>query len=557
MLREISIKDFAIIEKLDVDFSKGMTALTGETGAGKSIIIDAVGLLAGGRGSSDFIRTGATKAVLQGVFDANTSKNTEKALDEVGVEPDDELIITREIHNNGRNVCRINGTIVNLQSLRLIGDTLIDIHGQNEHQELMDREKHLDTLDQYDDGQIKTVLKEYQTIFSRLQTVKQSLKKQLANEQEWNQRVDMLRFQIDEISTANLKSGEEEELILKRDQLNNFQAISAALSSSMQALENDDGGAATDLVGGIMNDLESIAEYGTEYQKMAEEASNAYYSLEDVASSVRDAIDGLEWNNGELDQVEQRLELIHQLKRKYGDSINEVLEYFEKIKTELDSMIGTGDSANELSQQVEELEAKTQKLGIRLSKIRKKSALSLEKRVQEQLNELYMNNTIFKVQFTERKSPELSGLDDVEFFIQPNPGEQLRPLVKIASGGELSRIMLALKTIFAQNDGVTSIIFDEVDTGVSGRVAQAIADKIHEIANHSQVLCITHLPQVAAKADQQLHVAKEVKNDRTTTTLTVLNDEGRVQEIARMLAGNEITKLSVAHARELLTIEHS
>ncbi|EOA09192.1 DNA repair protein RecN [Pediococcus acidilactici] len=556
MLLELSIKDFAIIEKLDASFRQGMTVLTGETGAGKSIIIDAVGLLAGGRGSVDFVRTGADKAVLQGVFDIAEIANTKTVLEELGIEPTNDLVITRELLKTGRSVCRVNGTIVNLNSLKKIGQTLIDIHGQNEHQELMDSDKHLRLLEQFDYATVADTKQRYQAAFKAYTKLNRRLNQSLKNEHEWNQRVDMLQFQVDEIKAANLIEGEDEELEKRRDQLVNFQSISDALATSFQVLESEEGVSATDQIGNVMQEMQGIADYDEEYEQIADEVQNAYYSLEDVTNRVRSAIDSMEWNPAELDEVEQRLETIRQLKKKYGNSITEILKYLSRIENELAEMTGAGQNLDDLAVEVEKRLQETKQLGTQLTNLRQKMALKLEQAVRDQLAGLYMEKTQFKVQFNSKKVPELDGLDDVEFLIQPNPGEDLKPLAKIASGGELSRIMLALKTIFARNEGVTSIIFDEVDTGVSGRVAQAIADKIHEISNHSQVLCISHLPQVAARADYQLHVAKKVVKGRTMTNLTALDDEGRVNEIAKMLAGVDLTELSLEHARELLQMEH-
>lgn len=555
MLLELSIKDFAIIEQLDVSFKQGMTVLTGETGAGKSIIIDAVGLLAGGRGSVDFVRTGTDKAVLQGVFDISEIENTKTVLTNLGIEPSDDLVITRDLFKTGRSVCRVNGTIVNLNSLKLVGQTLIDIHGQNEHQELMDSEKHLALLDQYDENAVGAIREKYQATFTEYSKLNNQLNKSRQNEHEWNQRVDMLQFQVDEIQSANLEQGEDDELEKRREQLINFQSISDALATSFQILEGDDDVSAIDQIGSVMQELQGISDYDEEYQQMSEEVQNAYYALEDVTNRVRSSIDAMEWNSAELDEVEQRLEVIRQLKKKYGNSITEIINYLQKIEIELNEMTGSGRDLNDLSEMVEQRYQEVKKLGLQLTKVRQEMAVSLEQAIREQLSGLYMEKTQFKVQFTPKKIPDHEGFDEVEFLIQPNPGEELKPLAKIASGGELSRIMLALKTIFARNEGVTSIVFDEVDTGVSGRVAQAIADKIHEISLHSQVLCISHLPQVAARADHQLHVAKKVVGGRTMTRLTILNDEGRVNEIAKMLAGVNITELSLEHARELLQTE--
>ena len=557
MLVELSIKDFAIIEKLNVNFNKGMTVLTGETGAGKSIIIDAVGLLAGGRGSVDFVRKGTNKAVLQGVFDTSKNSKIGSLLAEFDIPTDDFLIITRELFKSGRSVCRVNGVILTLNNLKRIGHTLIDIHGQNEHQELMDSEKHIDLLDQYDYKVVDQVKKNYQKLYDEYRKISKKYNQTKNNEHEFNQRLDMLKFQLDEIKSVNLKAGEDEELEQRRDQLSNYQDILTALSNSIQILDGEDESSTISQVNNVSSELEGIANFDSEYQELSDETQNAYYALEDVANRIRQVIDTLEWNPQELNEVESRLEIIRQLKKKYGDSIDDILEYEAKISQEYNEMSLNNDDVDDLQKKSEEAYQKVLDAGEKLHDVRQNLSVKLQKAIQHQLSELYMDKTKFEVVFNKKEKMDNKGLYDVEFYIQPNPGEDLKPLAKIASGGELSRIMLALKTIFAKNDGVTSIIFDEVDTGVSGRVAQAIADKIHQISTYSQVLCISHLPQVAARADNQLHVEKQIKDNRTRTSIKSLNLDERIMEIARMLAGVDVTDLSRQHAKELLDLEHN
>lgn len=553
MIQELIIRDLAIIDKLDVDFQEKMTVLTGETGAGKSIIIDALGLLAGGRGSSEFIRKGANKTSLQGLFIVPKHAITNRILEQVGIElEDDTLILQRDIQRNGRNICRINGVLVNLATLRQVGETLIDIHGQNEHQELMKAEQHLHLLDEYDHN-LQILKQDYQQAYRKYKNLKQVIAKRQADEQAWAQRLDMLQFQVQEISEAQLKASEENELMQEKSRLDNYQAIYGALEGSYQLLNGEE----ADFLGALgkaMHELEKVNELAPEIQGVYEKIAGAYYELQDAARDVSSQLANLEWDENRLNALEQRLELLHQLKRKYGDSIPEVLEYLAKIKQELDEM---RLSENDSDQQKEELckaKEKAQTLAQRLSSKRKEVANKLEQAIQAQLKALYMDKAVFKVNFEQLAALNENGCDKVEFYLQTNPGEAMGSLVKIASGGELSRIMLALKTIFAQNQGVTSIIFDEVDTGVSGRVAQAIAEKISSVAQNSQVLCITHLPQVAAISDNHYFIAKHVINGRTETTLTKLDKQQRIDELARMLSGSEITQLTRQHAKELLEL---
>lgn len=560
MLQELSIQNFAIIERLNVEFDSGMTVLTGETGAGKSIIIDAVGLLAGGRGSVDFIRKGAKKAILQGMFSINKNPETMALLDQYGIEhADTTLILQRELQTSGRNVCRINGSLVNTTVLKRIGETLIDIHGQNEHQELMQPEKHLGMLDEFARHKIQPLLKQYQEVFSAYQSLRKKFDQKKANEKEWAQRVDMLRFQVKEIEDANLQVGEEEKLNSQKELLENYQKISTALQTAQLALESEESQGAIDTAGEAMNALRDIEDLNDKYKAISGVVASAYYQLQDAASEISSEMDSMEWDEGKLDQVEKRLEEIYQLKRKYGDTVEQILKYDQKVSKELHSMVDSESDEDQMENQIQQLEVQLKNFAGQLSIARKKAAHELQSAVHEQLKQLYMDKAEFEVHFGEEKTEKFkaTGIDSVEFYLRTNPGETMGPLSRIASGGELSRIMLALKTIFAKSQGVTSIIFDEVDTGVSGRVAQAIAEKIKLIASYSQVLCITHLPQVAAEADHQFFIAKEIKNKRTETKLTVLDENGRIQELARMLAGSTVTKLSIQHAKELLKMAHS
>lgn len=560
MLQELTIDNLAIIKHLSLEFSDQMTVLTGETGAGKSIIIDAVGLLAGGRGSQEFIRRGEEKLRLQGQFSLTTDPNLTALLDSLGIDhQDNNLIIMREIHRNGRNTIRVNGQLINTTMLRQIGAFLVDIQGQNEHQLLLQPEKHLGMLDQYADKEVRPLLIKYQELYHDYTTLKSAVDKKQANEQQWAQRLDMLRYQVNEIGAAQLKEDEEGKLTSERDRLEHFQQINNALQQAV-ATFNEGDAPVLDQIATVMEAINGIAEFDDEYDSLSKSLNDAYYALQDVANEAGQQLDMLEFDDQRLNQIDQRLTLIGDLEHKYGDSVAKVLAYYQKIKKELDSMEAAADSSSDLEERLSAAESNLLATGEELSRVRQKAAHQLAKQVHQQLSELYMDKADFEVHFgkqsgTTKFTP--TGIDEVEFYIQTNPGESMGPLAKIASGGELSRVMLALKTIFAANEGVTSIIFDEVDTGVSGRVAQAIADKIRLIAANSQVLCITHLPQVAAVAQHHFLIKKGVHDERTTTTVTSLGQEDRVTELARMLSGEKITKLTLEHAQELLQMAHS
>ncbi|MCT3428810.1 DNA repair protein RecN [Limosilactobacillus fermentum] len=557
MLQELTIDNLAIIDHLSLEFDDHMTVLTGETGAGKSIIIDAVSLLAGGRGSQEFIRKGEEKLSLQGQFEIPKLPGYVAQLDDLGISHDDgALIISREIHRSGRNTIRVNGTLVNAATLKQLGSGLVDIQGQNEHQLLLRPEAHLGMLDQFANAKVQPLLASYQEQYQEYRRLEAAVNQKKANEQQWAQRLDMLRYQVKEIGDADLRADEEDELIAERERLEHFQQIATTLQQVVGVLNDDEEAPVLDQVATIMNAAQEIAPFDPEYDDLAQSLSDAYYSLQDVANQAGHQLDSLEFDEERLATINARLATIADLEHKYGESLADVLAYYDQIKEELTDMEAAADSGSDLEERLNAVQADLLNQGNALSQVRQTAARKLAKQVHTQLKELYMDKAVFEVNFAKTKKPVFSatGIDQVEFYIQTNPGEAMGPLARIASGGELSRVMLALKTIFAQGEGVTSIIFDEVDTGVSGRVAQAIADKIRLIAEGSQVLCITHLPQVAAVAQHHLLIQKRVHDQRTTTSVTPLNTNQRVEELARMLAGDTITKLAREHASELLTM---
>lgn len=556
MLQQLSVKNFAIISSLELEFQKGMTVLTGETGAGKSIIIDAVGLLTGGRGSSDFIRQGASKCTLEGLFALPEHPELAVLLDEQGIDQEEGvLILQRDIFTSGKNICRVNGRIITIAMLRKIGEFLVDIHGQNEHQELMNSERHLGMLDDFGGSKLSGVKGKYAVAYQEYRQLEKKVRNLQNNEKAFAQRLDMLQFQSNEIAEAKLQVGEETVLIEERNKLANFQKIADALAGSYEAINSEEN-SSLDNIAYAMNEMATIEMLDPDYQAISEAVQNGYYQLQEASADLARHLGQLELDENRLNEVENRLELIRQLKRKYGESVEAVLTYYQEITEELEENGLLDGKADELEQILREKEQQVQKIGEQLSAIRKSAAVSLEKDILKELKGLYMERTAFEVRFLEQEEPTMTedGLDKVEFYITTNPGEPLKPLVKVASGGELSRVMLALKTIFSKTQGITSIVFDEVDTGVSGRVAQAIADKIYQISSDSQVLCITHLPQVAAVADYQYFISKEIIAGRTETRVSRLSGEERTKEIARMLAGSEITPLTMEHAKELLNM---
>ena len=442
--------------------------------------------------------------------------------------------------------------------MRKIGAPLVDIQGQNDNQRLLQPDQHLPMLDHFAGANVQKLLQQYQEHYRLYRKLKKTLATKQANEQQWAQRLDMLRYQVQEIQSADLKVDEEDTLISERDRLDHFQQIQNTLQQLVAILNGGENAPVLDQLATAMDAVNEITQFDDNYADIGKALEDSYYSLQDVANQSSHELDGLEFDEERLNEINTRLDLINDLERKYGDTVPDILAYYNKIHHELADMEGTVDSNDELEEQLATVVKQLEELGNQLSEQRKKVAKDLEKRVHHELSALYMEKAVFKVHFA--KVPVHSftptGVDNVEFYIQTNPGERMGPLAKIASGGELSRVMLALKTIFTEQADVTSIIFDEVDTGVSGRVAQAIADKIKVIADHSQVLCITHLPQVAAVAQHQFLIQKQVHDQRTTTTVTKLNHQERVDELSRMLAGEKITKLTREHANELLKMAH-
>ncbi|MBM7604582.1 DNA repair protein RecN (Recombination protein N) [Metabacillus crassostreae] len=563
MLAELSIKNFAIIESLTVSFEKGLTVLTGETGAGKSIIIDAVHLLAGARGSSEFVRFGEKRAELEALFLMEDDRHpVYNKCDEFGIDVSDGMIILRrDLSATGKSICRINGKLVTIAILREVGQYLVDVHGQHDNQELMNEENHINLLDQYGGKKIKAALENYFDVYRNYDTLQKKIIQLSENEQEMAHRLDLLQFQLEEIEGAELQPKEDELLIEEKNQISNYEKVYDSLQNSYSALHGEQRG--LDWVGHAMSNLENVGSINKTLQDLSETISNAYYMLEDLSYQVRNELESLEFDPERLNFVESRLNEINTLKRKYGQSVEEILTYSAKIEEEIDTIKNKDSHLYKLQKELDSILEDLSIEAKNVTSIRKNFAKVLIDEIHQELKELYMEKTTFDVNVSLKQTSgqnvkyTANGTDDVEFFISTNPGEPLKSLSKTASGGELSRIMLAMKSIFSQHQGITSIIFDEVDTGVSGRVAQAIAEKIYRVSNGSQVLCITHLPQVAAMADTHLYIAKETTSGRTKTSVKPLKEEEKIREIGRMIAGVEVTELSKQHAKELLSLAHT
>ena len=550
MLLEISIKNFAIIEAISLNFEKGMTVLTGETGAGKSIIIDAMNMMLGARATTDVIRHGAPKAEIEGLFSVENSHALQMIFDEQGIELGDEIIIRREILQNGRSVSRVNGQMVNLSVLRSIGQYLVDIHGQHDQEELMRPQLHIQMLDGFGDADFLELKQAYQTNFDAYRKMRKQLLEIKKNQEEHRARIEMLEFQMAEIESASLQPGEDLKLNQERDKLLNHKNIADTLTNAYTMLDNEEFSSLAN-VRSAMNDMESLEDYDVEYREISTSLSESYYVLEDVTKRLEDIIESLDFDGNRLMQIESRLDLIHAVSRKYGGNVDDVLMYFAKITEEYNLLTGNHLSSDDMEAELKKLEVSLVDLATKLASARHNLAQQLENEIQQELKDLYMEKARFQVQFTKGKFTR-EGNESVEFYISTNPGEDFKPLVKVASGGELSRLMLAIKSAFSRKEGKTSIVFDEVDTGVSGRVAQAIAQKIHKIGQNGQVLAISHLPQVIAIADYQFFIEKISNDHSTVSTVRLLTVEERVEEVAKMLAGENVTEAALSQARELL-----
>ncbi|WP_042223499.1 DNA repair protein RecN [Oceanobacillus manasiensis] len=567
MLTELSIRDFAIIDQISITFNEGLTVLTGETGAGKSIIIDAVQLLAGGRGSIEFVRHGAKKAEIEGLFILDRK---EHPIHQVGKDfgidiTDDQVVLQRTITSNGKSICRVNSKLVTLGILREFGKTLIDIHSQHETQSLMDPESHLELLDLYDPESMKRTKKEYSYLYERLGNLKARYKDLSENEQEMAHRLDLLEFQLQELEQANLEPNEDTILEEERSSLANFEKIYTTLQDSYNALYGEQKG--LEWVNIARNALDVSSDFDNFIKEKAEEISNHYYALEELTYSIRNYSESQQYSPERLNEVEARLNEINRLKKKYGPTVNDILNYMAKIEEEIEEITNKDSHLVKLAEQIDEVEKDAYLEAKQLHDIRVKSADALMAEIENELKDLYLEKATFSIFFQQsthetevseqRAKLHKNGFDKIRFLISTNTGEPLKDLHKVASGGELSRIMLALKKIFAKHQGVTSVIFDEVDTGVSGRVAQAIAEKIYQLSNSSQVLCITHLPQVASMADTHKLIEKAENNNRTSTDVKELTTDEQVVELSRMITGTKLTETAKEHAKELLDMAHT
>ena len=548
MLSLLHIENIAVIERADISFDQGFNVLTGETGAGKSIVIDAISAILGERAYRDMIRTGTNKASVRAIF---TDVPRLSWFQENGVEYDPETVIQREIHQDGKNVCRVNGSLVSVSILRKLGMQLINIHGQHDSATLFDEDNHLTFLDAFGDNEALRAA--YTEKYEAVSKLRREIDKMTMDESEKLRRMETLRYQIAEIEKAELEAGEDEALEERRKLLQNAEKLSNGMDTAVECLYGGESDGAAGLLAQAEYALARLAKFSDSFAAMHERVSDLMYQVQDVAEEVRDARDDLSYSADELDQIESRLDVIHKLRRKYGVTCQDILAYLDKAKKELDDIEFADDHLERLKKKLKKAEKEAWDAAKDLRKNRQETAVTMADRILTELAQLDMPRVQFACQF-EETDLTANGADSVAFYMSANAGEALKPMSKVASGGELARIMLAMKNVLAEKDQVNTLIFDEVDTGVSGRAAQKVAEKLRSVAAHKQVLCVTHLPQLAALANTHLLIAKSERDGRTYTSVTPLDIEGRKKELARIIGGTNITETTLKSAEEMLRI---
>ena len=555
MLVELTIKNIALIESLRMEFAQGFNVLTGETGAGKSIVVDSINLVLGGRADRDMIRTGAEKGTVQALFDISQNPRALEYVRSLDIEPEDGLIsIRRELSRSGRNICRVSDVVVSLNALKQLTAMLMDVHGQHEHQALMNPAKHMDFLDAFGGDEIRSALDKVAALYAERSGIASQLKRLLNDVSERERLVDILSFQAQEIGAAKLKPGEEQKLEQKLSVLENAEKIRQGVESAYTLVYQGDGRApsAQETLLRSAEAMDHIAALDERYSALAGRLRELYYGAQDVGYELQALMDDLDFEPELLDKIAARLDAIKRLERKYGPTLEDVIEFGAKAAKRLDELKRGDESVSTLKKQYKEADARLRGACDQLTALRKASARSLAEKICEQLKDLGMGKTRFEVRVDPEPKPTATGMDRVEFMISPNPGEPLRPLASIASGGEISRVMLALKAISVDSEGVDSMIFDEIDTGVSGRMAQVVGEKMCLIARNRQVLSVTHLPQIAALGDAHFLVEKVAGEDRNDTHVRLLDEAGRVRELSRLVGGAEDSESSLSHGAHML-----
>ncbi len=557
MLKQLTIRNVALIDRQYIEFNHGFSVLTGETGAGKSIIIEALNFVLGERASRELVKSGEEKASVEAVFALSDREPVFDALEEQEIEcEDNELTLYREFLINGKNACRVNGTLINAGALKLIGDALVDIHGQHEHQSLLNPKKHIELLDRFAGKEALEQKDLVARAYRKAAEAKRLLAAAQYNEQERERRIDLLTYQIQEIDAANLTDGEEEQLDEKRGLLQNAQAVMEGLEGASAALSGDDAenGGAMESFSVALRMLDSIAQFHGDYAQLSEKLHQLYFDLEDTGYTLRGYRADFNFEPGMLDEIETRLETISTLKRKYGSNIAQILDYRDKAAEELELIANADERREQLAAAYAAAKRDYDTLSAVLSETRKAAAQRLSERLLPELSDLGMPYAAFSAQFETLSGeiPSINGIDSLEFLLSTNRGEPVKPLSKVASGGELSRIMLSFKSVLADTDGIPTMVFDEIDSGISGQMGTSLAVKMRQIAKNHQVLCITHLPQIAAYANQQYYVYKEEIGEHTRSSAVKLEEHERAREIARIMSGGAADAVALEHAQKLI-----
>lgn len=556
MIIELSIKNFAIIDNLKINFTKGFNVLTGETGTGKSIIVESIGMILGQRANRNLVRSGKDKAILEGVFYLENPQKVNMILDRYGIDKDPEnyLIITREIFSNGRSVSRVNGRTVTLIMLNDITSNLVDIHGQYEHQSLLQIENHIKLIDTFGDYELKRLLEQVEGKYKELSQEKRKLKDLTLDSIERDREMDLLKYQIEEIENSNLDKLDEEELLSEYNKISNIKEIEMVLGETANIMKDDgyNNYSIVDSINRCISNMNKIKGYGEEFEEYGKTLEYINYELQDLYRNIVNYLEKLDMDNERLMELEERIDTINKLKRKYGNSIDEILQYKDKIKERYNVLLNVEQAIEKINTNISIMEEELSHNCSKLTNLRKKISKSIEKMITQELKDLNMNNVVFKVDFKRLERFTEIGWDKIEFLISTNKGEDLKPLSQIVSGGEMSRIMLAFKRILADYDNIPTLIFDEIDTGISGRTGQVVGEKMKMISKNHQVICISHLPQIAALADTHFLIDKETVDDKTTTIVKKLEDEERIDELSRLLGGVDLTDTTKLHAKEML-----
>ena len=553
MLIQINIKNFALIEEIKVEFSEGFNILSGETGAGKSILIDAIDYVLGGKFSKSLIRTGENRTYVEAIFTID-NKMVEKILDELDIEYDDLIIISRETSLSGKTIVKVNGKSLIVSQLKKIRGKILDIHGQHENQALLDRSNHINYLDNFIGDELNEPLNEFNALKEKLNEVKARISKLNGNEDR-NKLIDYKKFQIDDISKGNLRAGEEEELKDEYNLLYNAEKINKSITTSCYLLNSrDDGNSVVESLSKVISELSSVESNSQAVASKRAIIEEAYYNIEEASRELRDIAEETVYDENKLSKINERIYEINGYKKKYGNSVEEIIEYLNKLKLEYNELINATEILNELEQEKNKILEDMKKVGLVLHNIRTKASEVLKNKLLKELSYVGLEKSTMEIVVDFCDVYNENGFDEVSFLISTNTGEPVKPLEKVLSGGELSRIMLAFKCVFAIKDGISTLIFDEIDTGVSGAVAKRIGEKMYELSLGHQVLCITHLPQIAILSDYHYFVSKEIKDNKTFTKISILNKDEKIRQVATMMGGNEVTEATELNVKEMYNL---